>query len=252
MDEYNTKLVHWAHKREIKVYKHLVHSPQNSNTSKPRTKYSDMDSEHKQASDNRRKKYYLQKEKYLIDLAIQNDLDVFITFTFAEDVTDYAKAQHEWDLFLKRMKYALKTDLKYIATYELQKKRRVYHFHALFNLGFLPKQELDALWRNGYTCIRKIPSQDRENATRYLLKYIMKDIEVECTEGIRTSKRKIYISRTLSKPTVQKILSSKTADDYIFENMEDVSETASYPIHNHLGAKINEVDSITIKKRKEN
>lgn len=248
MDEYNTKLVHWAHKYEIKVYKHLVHSPQNSSASKPRTKYSDMDPVQQQKSDERRRKYYSKQLNYYVDLAIQNNLDVFITLTFAEDVTDYAKAQHEWELFLKRMKYALKTDLKYIATHELQ-KRGVYHFHALFNLGFLPKQELDALWGNGYTCKIEIPSRDQEYATRYLLKYIMKDIEVECTKGIRTSKRKIYRSRTLSKPTIQTILSSKTADDYIFENMEDVSETASYPIHNHLGTKINEVDSITIKRK---
>ncbi|MDY5790508.1 MAG: hypothetical protein SPL91_03230, partial [Oliverpabstia intestinalis] len=174
MDEYNTKLVHWAHKNEIKVYKHLVHSPQNSSASKPRTKYSDMDPVQQQKSDERRRKYYSKQLNYYVDLAIQNNLDVFITLTFAEDVTDYAKAQHEWELFLKRMKYALKTDLKYIATHELQKKRGVYHFHALFNLGFLPKQELDALWGNGYTRIEEIPSRDQETETHYLLKYIMK------------------------------------------------------------------------------
>lgn len=266
--EYNQKVVLWKHEQELYKYKHSIITSDNtanyndtgnaSNgndictdtniiaTQKSRTAYEDMTKSQKEDSDKRRISYYHKMIHYLINLAIHNDLYLFVTLTFAKPITDYCTAKKEWDLFLKRLKY--RTDnLKYIAVHELQKKRGdVFHFHFLCNLEYIPHEDLEKIWNNGYVYIEKI-SKDNFRQIEYTFKYVVKDILEDTQKGKRNKARPIYRSRNLKKPQIEKSYSTRSIEEDIFDNMEYVITDGHYDIKNWRGTKINEVDYIKIK-----
>lgn len=255
--QYNQKKTYWSHKEEIQLYRVPIDTerysvPSQNRSSKPRTKYENMDLRDQIASDKRRKSYYERRCHYLTDLAIHNNLFTFITLTFKNSITDYKEAQHEWDLFLKRLKYELKKTVKYIACHELQKKRgEVYHFHVLTDIGYINIKELEKIWGKGFVFIRQIDTFHKSSIKQiiYLFKYISKDILDEEKAGKRNSARKIYCSRNLKKPTIKKELSNGSYEDIVFANMENVIETGSYEMHNYKNQKINDVDYIIINRK---
>lgn len=244
---YNKKVTTWNHKQEIQLYRNPIEISNSNKTTEPksRTKYENMDSTHKKLSDTRRTSYYKKKIQYLIDLALHNHLDTFVTLTFKDDITDYSKAQKEWDLFLKRLKYKYK-NIRYIAVHELQ-KRGVYHFHFVCDLNYIPNEILEKIWGNGFTYIRKIKITDNFGCA-YLFKYILKDILKDTEKGKRSKARPVYCSRNLEKPHIEKKYSTHPIEDDIFDNMECVIEDGHYDVKNWCGVKINEVDYIKIKK----
>lgn len=262
--EYNKKVTYWKHKQEIQLYNspiefgRIVNGAEQEEplsgfqTGKARTNYNKMDLRDRIASDKRRKSYYEKRIHYLADMAIHNELATFITLTFADTVTDYGTAQHEWDLFLKRIKYKVGLGFKYIAVHELQKKRGgVFHFHFLCNLGYYPVKELETIWKKGFVYIEQIKGDnqaDRIRQVMYSFKYITKDIMDESKKRVRNTERKIYCSRNLDRPKVEKELSGDTAENIIFANMEHVIDSGSYDMKNYLGEKINEVDYIKIRR----
>lgn len=263
--EYNKKVTYWKHKQEIQLYgssieygRTIEDAPEQKevfsemHVKKVRTNYDNMDLKDKITSDKRRKTYYEKRIHYLADMAIHNELNTFITLTFADAITDYKAAQHEWDLFLKRLKYKTDFDFKYITVHELQKRRgRVFHFHFLCNLGYFPFKDLEKIWGKGFVYIEQINGDNQSNRIKqimYSFKYITKDILNEGQRRIRNTERKIYCSRNMDKPTIKKELSGETAEDIIFENMEYVLDSGSYDMKNYRGEKINEVDYIKIGK----
>lgn len=256
---YNKKVVEWKHKQDIKLYKWEIGSDvvedetleQISRSSKSRTSYNDMTAKAKEISNRRRKSYYKNRIFFLADLAIHNELNTFITLTFKEPIMDYLEARHEWDLFIKRLKYRVGKDLKYIAVHELQKKRGgVYHFHVLTNLGFFPHNELEKIWGKGFVYIESLNrdlNTDKIRQIMYSFKYICKEVIDENT-GERNTARKIYTSRNLVKPIVRKEYSTENMEDIIFKNMEHVISTNTYEIRDSHNRKLNEVDCIKIAK----
>jgi len=254
--EYNKKIVTWSHKSEIQLYKFpIIISKANNNASSkreiiPRKKYSEMNEQEKKKSDERREQYFQKRTAYLADICVHNKLNTFITLTFKENITDYGTAKHQWELFLKRLKYHIRNEfekeIKYVAVHELQRRRGdVFHFHFLCDIGFYPVERLQKLWGKGYVYINKIninaPAQ-----IRYLFKYISKDILVEQNNQKRNSARKIYTSRNLDKPTITTSYTTETIEDLSFEYMESISNAYSYDVINHVGEKINEVDVLQI------
>ena len=95
---YNKKSVEWAHKKEINIYRHPVLSDEEKGIKKNtkliirRKKYSEMNEHERTVSNKRRQSYYQRKIRYLMDLAIHNKLNLFITLTFSEKITDYEDA----------------------------------------------------------------------------------------------------------------------------------------------------------------
>ena len=254
---YNEKSTEWNHKTEIKRYANPILTSEEKNLKRDneplkRRKYAEMSKEEQKKSDERRKGYYQKRVRELCDIAIHNSLSLFITITFKKNITDYELAKHEWELFLKRLKYRFGDDIKYIATHEKQ-KRGAYHFHILTtDIGFVPESEMRAIWGNGFVKMKKINTgckEEQERVINYILKYITKDIGVETEEDYRH--RKIYTSRTLNKPRVKKILSDQPIESIIFENMEKVARVSAYDVKNYQGIKINETVSIEIRKDKE-
>lgn len=254
---YNRKKVEWNHKREEYIYKHPVLNDEDRGVKKSdkppvhRKQYSEMNMKEQQESDKRRIRYYKSKVAYLTDLAIHNNLDSFVTLTFKDEVTEYEEAKQAWGLFVKRMRYVFGDDVKYIATYELQ-KRRVYHFHMLTNIGYVEHDILSQIWQNGFVFIEGVKMQSPEERRRqigYIFKYIVKDILEGEENGQRCRHRKIYCSRNLSKPFEVRMLSDENTDDIIFDNMDNIAKTFRYDMRNFQGTKINEVDVVEIKKK---
>lgn len=250
---YNEKSTEWKHKTEIKRYANPILISEEKNLKKDnealkRRKYAEMSKEEQKKSDERRKGYYQKRVRELCDIAIHNSLSLFTTVTFKKNITDYELAKHEWELFLKRLKYRFGDDIKYIATHEKQ-KRGAYHFHILTtDIGFVPESEMRAIWGNGFVKMKKINTECKEEQERvinYILKYITKDIGVE---EVDFRPRKIYTSRSLSKPEVKRTISNKSIESIIFDNMEDIVRVSKYNLKNHHGIKINEAVSIEIKK----
>lgn len=251
---YNEKSTEWKHKTEITRYANPILTSEEKNLKKDteslrRRKYAEMRKEEQKKSDERRKSYYQKRVRELCDIAIHNSLSLFTTVTFKENVTDYKLAKHEWELFLKRLKYKFGDDIKYIATHEKQ-KRGAYHFHILTtDIGFVPESEMRAIWGNGFVKMKKINTgckEEQERVINYILKYITKDIGVETEEDYRP--RKIYTSRSLSKPLVKRTISNKSIESIIFDNMEDIVRVSEYDLKNQNGIKFNEAVSIEIKK----
>lgn len=260
---YNKKTVIWNHKEEITVYKHSILQNNESlsgevvssnvpSVKQSRTKYDDMDIRSKVLSDKKRKQYYTKRVSYLIDLAIHNKLDSFITLTFRDEVTTYEEARYYWELFLKRLRYyyneKLNKELKYIAVHELQTKRgHVYHFHVLIH-GYIPFSELENMWAMGFVSINHIKG-DNSAQVAYCFKYIFKDLKDERTLKNRESGRKIFCSRNMEKPVISKVMSDDTFEDIVFANLESDIETYTYNLHNHRNEVINEADCLRINKK---
>lgn len=255
--DYNKKITTWSHRTDVQLYRKPIQTGLPSpNRGKTRTPYDEMDLKDQIASDIRRKAYFEKRIRYLADAAMENNLTTFVTLTFKEPVDVYEVAQHQWDLFLKRLKYRLNKPLLYIAVHEIQKKRSrgrkhgIFHFHALMDLDFLPQAELQEIWGLGIVHIRKLSGKNTESEIRqimYAFKYIVKDVFEDSKLGTRTRYRKIYVSRGLKKPHIEKSLSMDTAEDVIFDNLEEVLNATEYAVKNYRGEIINHVESIQLK-----
>ena len=254
---YTQKITRWKHRTDVMIYHYPIFTKEDQKENEPeveekchRRKYEEMSEAEKLESDRRRKGYYQKKVQYLQDMCQHNDLDTFITLTFKEEIKEYTDAKRYWSLGLKRLKYELKKPIKYVAVHELQKKRgNVFHFHMMTDIGFFSYERLREIWKYGGVYIEKIDLKrdDGRKQIGYIFKYIMKDVLDEEIVKRRSSRRKIYSSRNLAKPKISLQLSDESAEDVIFENMENVIETDTYDMKNFQGIKINEVDLVKIK-----
>lgn len=119
----------------------------------------------------------------------------FITFTFRENETNLKKANEEWQLFCKKMRYRY-GKLKYIAVVEFQKRGAI-HYHVLyFNLPYIKdiKTKLGKTWGKGFINIKTL--SEVRNVGAYVCKYLRKDIMDQRLVG-----EKVYFtSRGIFKP----------------------------------------------------
>jgi len=134
----------------------------------------------------------------------------FLTLTFAENMTDIKECNVLFKNFIKRLKYnySLKS-IKYLAVIEFQKRGAV-HYHVLLDIPYIPQEELQEVWGNGFVYINAITHVD--NIGAYVLKYITKD-----NNDSRLMGQKAYLtSRNLIKPS--EIVNHDLKD---FENIEN-------------------------------
>ncbi len=154
---------------------------------------------------------------------------VFITFTFAENLTDIGKANEVFTLFIKRLNFQLfkskKSILKYITVTEFQKRGAV-HFHCLFfnlPLGLVESERktrrIADVWGHGFIDAEDVT--DINKAIRYLTKYMLKGFEdprLDKKKRYFTS-RKMYKSKVIRlQHLVEKILSALPPDKKVYEN----------------------------------
>ena len=119
--------------------------------------------------------------------------DKFFTLTFAENKTDVKECNYLFMKFIQRLKYKFGKNIKYLAVVEFQNRGAV-HYHVLSNIPFIPSNELQELWGNGFIFINAIKHVD--NIGAYIVKYMTKDNTDERLQGL-----KAYLySRNLKKP----------------------------------------------------
>lgn len=104
--------------------------------------------------------------------------ELFITLTYAENMTDVKRLYRDYEVFWKRLKRRY-PNLEYFCVVEPQ-ARGAWHCHVLIkdpstdNL-YIPNSEIDSLWRNGFT---KTCRLDCDNIGAYLTAYLA-DIALE-------------------------------------------------------------------------
>lgn len=129
-------------------------------------------------------------------------IPIFLTLTFAENVTDTKIANYEFTKFIQRFNYEIihkKSYLQYSVVIEFQKRGAVHYHLVFYNLPFIKdlKNKLIKIWGNGFTNYRKI--KNIKNVGSYMCKYMTKELD-----GTKLYGQKCYFSsRGLHKPVTK-------------------------------------------------
>ena len=153
----------------------------------------------------------------------------FITLTFAENITDIAKANSMFNAWRTNVK-KIKPDFKYLAVPEFQKRGAV-HYHILSNLGVQDKEIIleqqikkgkavkytdlydVKYWSKGYARVDFIKN-DYKKIYSYICKYMTKDIDNKLF-----GKKRYFYSQSLDKPFETYLNLSNEKDFDYFMNM---------------------------------
>ena len=121
----------------------------------------------------------------------------FLTLTYKENMTDYARLSRDFDLFKHRLEYYLGEKIQYVCVPE-QQKRGAWHLHILLYCSFLPIDTLKRLWNEmqgqGGFNVKRV--QHVHNVGKYIGKYVGKDFEE--TDGI-AGRRRFWCSQGFTK-----------------------------------------------------
>lgn len=123
-----------------------------------------------------------KKIRYLINNNFTGQKnELFLTLTYAENMTDIKRLYLDINKFIKRIRYKYKkqSDIDYLAVIEPQ-GRGAWHIHVLVRFNvlktiFIPNKELSELWGHGFVKIETI--QDVDNIGAYLSAYLA-DVEL--------------------------------------------------------------------------
>lgn len=163
------KYVITGHVLEVYTYDYYIHGKGGfSGTAKGQA---ELESSLKNyANTNQRRR---DKIRRLACTNFNNKYDKFLTLTFAENKTNIEECNLLFKNFIKRLKYTYQLkNLKYLSVIEFQ-ERGALHYHVLLNIPYIPHNELQQLWGNGFVFINAISHVD--NLGAYVLKYMTKD-----------------------------------------------------------------------------
>ena len=105
--------------------------------------------------------------------------------------------------------------MKYIATWEKQKRGAIHYHVIFFDFPFVAKEKLQNLWSHEFIKINRIDVDSRENRGRYLSKYFGKDLELK-----EHKKKAFFKSQNLKMPMEQKLmLTDDILQDLLQENV---------------------------------
>lgn len=96
---------------------------------------------------------------------------LWITLTYAEDITDYKLASKDYKLFMKNLR-KFHNNLEYISVIEPQASGR-WHFHILLKSEttlFISNDEIARCWGKGFTKTKRLKSSDKVG--NYVLAYL--------------------------------------------------------------------------------
>lgn len=187
---YNAKIIETPTTKEIyiyekSIYNHINRIKSDSNNHNERKTFDEMSAQNRYDSLKRKQKYYEQTRwdiARIVDCNFDNNTK-FVTLTFKENIQDINQANKEFKYFIQRLNYYLyKTKiqlLKYIATWEKQKRGAIHYHVIFFDFPYIAKEKLENLWSNGFIKINRIDVDSKENRGRYLSKYFSKDLELK-------------------------------------------------------------------------
>lgn len=218
---YNTKIIETPTTKEIYFYESPIYS--HSNTKSDLTKTSkrktfDEMSAHKQYDSLKRKQKHYEQTRWEIARIVDCNFDnktKFLTLTFKDNIQDIAITNREFKYFIQRLNYYLYQTkiqtLKYIATWEKQKRGAIHYHVIFFYFPYIAKEKLQELWSHGFIKINRIDVDSKENRGRYLSKYFGKDLELK-----EHKKKAFFKSQNLKMPMEQKLMLT----DDVFKGLE--------------------------------
>lgn len=162
----------------------------------------------------KRKQKHYRNMRFTIARLIDTNFDKqtkFLTLTFKENIHEIAYTNNEFNKFIKRLNYHIhhtkKALLKYIATWEKQKRGAIHYHIILFSFPYIPQNTLATIWGNGFIKINKIDVDSVENRGRYVSKYFDKDLD------LKEHKQKAFFkSQNLKLPIENKLLTNTPYD----------------------------------------
>lgn len=227
---YNTKIIETPTTKEVYFYENPIFSHSNSDVntnlakSNKRKNFDEMSAQKQYDSLKRKQKHYEQTRweiARIVDCNYDNKTK-FLTLTFKENIQDITITNREFKYFIQRLNYFIyqtKTQkLKYIATWEKQKRGAIHYHVIFFDFPYIAKEKLQDLWTHGFIKINRIDVDSKENRGRYLSKYFGKDLELK-----EHKKKAFFKSQNLKMPTVQKrmftddVLQDLLQEDIIFQ-----------------------------------
>lgn len=210
---YNTKIIETPTTQEIYLYEkpiyNRLHSDTKTNLTEPnKHKTFDEMSAHNQYDSLKRKQKHYEQMRWEIARIVDCNFDnktKFVTLTFKENIQDINETNREFKNFIQRLNYYLyKTkiqSLKYIATWEKQKRGAIHYHIIFFDFPYIAKEKLQDLWTHGFIKINRIDVDSRENRGRYLSKYFGKDLDLK-----EHKKKAFFKSQNLKMPIIKKLI----------------------------------------------
>lgn len=209
---YNTKIIETPTTKEIWIYDTPINRQLSEFSTKTYTKAIRKDFDNLSASEQgnslkRKQKYYEQKRweiARLIDCNFDKQTK-FVTLTFKENIQDITITNQEFKYFIQRLNYYLYQTkiqlLKYIATWEKQKRGAIHYHVIFFDFPYVAKEKLQKSWSHGFVKINRIDVDSKENRGRYLSKYFSKDLELK-----EHKKKAFFKSQNLKMPKETKLM----------------------------------------------
>lgn len=119
--------------------------------------------------------------------------ELFITLTYAENMTDYKRLYRDFEVFYKRLKRKFK-DIEFIYIYVVEPQRRgAWHVHLLLkainkDYLFIDNSVISELWCQGFCKTQRLESVDDVGA--YLSAYLT---DIICEDGSKCKGARLYL-----------------------------------------------------------
>lgn len=201
MDNIDKKRIQWSKKRLVvsgrlaELYEYGV--PYSWNLPPPKRGLGSPCKEKERRTDNLFKAQL--KIRRLISCNVLDRPPVFMTLTFAKNITNLNQANREFTKFTKRLNRHAGIQTKYLTVVEFQKRGAI-HYHTLyFNLPYLDKHTLETkIWKQGFTNLQALQKNITEvkNLGLYISKYLKK----QKIDKRLTQQKCYFTSRGLKKP----------------------------------------------------
>lgn len=208
---YNVKLIRSGNQLEKYEYKRPIRLNIKASSERIKTRKTAF-------SQGKREDNVKRAKKKLVRLVLSNTENykgLFITLTYADNVTDRGRVLRDFAKFtrsLRRRYY----NAKYIYVLEKQ-KRGAWHVHVLiFNISYISFTWLDKAWPHGLTNTKS--TNNSKHSAYYLAKYLGKDVQ-------KKNKRVFTASRGLIQPTILTFLVMR---DEVITHITNIHRTKLY------------------------
>jgi len=217
---YNFKIVETPQCIEVWQYEDPIVTCGSIAKDKPR-KFEDLSSFEKTESLKRRQTYY-QNKRWEIKRIIECNYDnrsSFVTLTYREMMENIDESNYEFKKFIQRLNSYFGKRIKYIATWELQKRGSIHYHVVFFDFQYIKAKTLEKIWQHGFVKINMIRVDHPYQIGLYVSKYFAKDIDV------KNRKKKAYFkSRNLRRPTINTFYFPEKNFDMTFDDKSRVYE----------------------------
>ena len=247
MDLYNLKIIESGKRIEIyKINNYAViknNESKNKTGRKGKTEISEKEKE-LNSKTNRKSTLNNARNKIIRLIKANEDMQTFITLTYAKESNYKDSKKHLNNLFNKLRKDY--NNLKYLWVLDYGSKNKRLHYHVLTNIGIninlstskekkskehkkLERSFSKKYWKYGFVDIRNLRQEDNTNIALYVACYITKDLLKLKFNGYRIYG---YSNKTLNKPIIKTYYNDTSLEELIqaFKEHYDITYTNSYEI----------------------